>query len=848
MKLILIDGYGFVFRAYHSLPPLTSPQGLPVGAIYGFTNMLYKFLNAHSCDYIAVVLDSGGKNFRHELYTQYKANRPPAPEDLLPQFPIIRDVIEAFNLKALESAGLEADDLIASYAQKAAQSDMEVVIVSSDKDLMQLISDNISLYDPMRDRKISYEQVQEKFGVNPDKVGDILALMGDSSDNIPGVRGIGPKTAAELINQFGTLDGIYANLDQIPQAKRKQMLIEDKENAYLSKQLISLKTTTDIDLEDLRVKDIDKEKLSDFLKKFGFKALASKVAESNLKEPHHVANNIDFAKTNYKELKAADELNAYISGIEHAGEMSIHLHLDTLQISAQEHLQIKFSEKQGDMFQSDIPTLEAILNVLKPLFENPGISKYLADAKAFYKTLKRLGIILNNCNDPLVIAYSIDTAINGGSIQDVLKQYLDTATINSASILELGKVLNIKLVENKASTIYQKIEKPLLPVLADMELKGVKIDAQKLADLSREFNNKASILEAKIFELAGLKFNIGSPKQLAEVLFEKLGLKVENGKKKQKSTGVEVLEELAKQGVEIAEFILKWRQYTKLVNTYTEPLPRAIDPKTQRIHTTFTTTITTTGRLSSISPNLQNIPIRSEEGQKIREAFVVEPGNLMISADYSQIELRLLAEIAGIEKLKKAFAAGLDIHKATASEMFGVPLSEVDSELRRKAKTINFGIIYGISAFGLAERLGITREHAKEFIDNYFEKYPEIKEYMSKTIEFARSNGYIKTLYNRKCVVNSINDKNYFTRSFAERAAINAPLQGTASDIIKLAMNNMPEAIRRYMILQIHDELLFEVPEAQAPNIAAQVKQVMESVCHFSIPMLVDTSIGTSWQ
>lgn len=846
-KLYLIDGYGFVFRAFHSMPPLSRPDGTPIGAVYGFSNMLMKFLMNHEADMIAVALDSGQKTFRHDIYPEYKSNRPVPPEELVVQFPIIREVVEAFNVQVLEKSGYEADDLIATYTKLAVENGVDVKIISSDKDLMQLVDEKVSMYDAMKDKAISFKEVEEKFGVKPSQVLDVLSLIGDSSDHVPGVKGIGQKGAAELINEFCSLDGIYNNLDKIPQARRKQLLVDGKENAYLSRKLIALDSNTPhtLTLDDLKVRQLDNEKLANFMAVQGFKSLLNRVSNStpNIHE-----------EISFKQIKKLEDLQALNEKIHKAGYLSLYYAEESMFLSfGENHFEIKLTkeEKQESLFdvESNSMTITNILAELKQVLEMISVRKISHDIKKLIKKAKEVSVETVGIDDIGVMSYAIDTGKHKYDFRSLIDTYLSANYAQDSNTLYLVyKKLYKLLLERGHVTLYETVDRKLISVLADMEFKGVRIDKSKLAELTREFSAKVTELETKIYNLAGEKFNIGSPKQLGEILFVKLG--IQGGKKSKTgsySTGIEILEKLAEAGHEIATLIIEWRQFSKLINTYTVALQECINPKTGRVHTTFKMTDTSTGRLSSTDPNLQNIPIRSEEGHKIRAAFSASEGNVLISADYSQIELRLLAEIANIQTMKDAFKNGLDIHAITAGQMFSVPVDQVDSNLRRKAKTINFGIIYGISAFGLASRLGIAREAARLYIESYFKQYPGIKEYMDKTIHFARANGFIETLFGRKCYINGINDKNFALRGLAERAAINAPLQGTASDIIKKAMVNMPASIRKYMVLQIHDELLFEVPQSLADKFTTEIKTVMEGAMKISVPLEVEVKTGHNW-
>jgi len=847
MKLYLIDGYGFVFRAFHSLPPLTRDDGTPIGAVYGFTNMLYKFLHDHEADMMAVILDSGQKNFRHDIYPEYKSNRPEAPAELIAQFPIIREVIAAFGISTIEKPGYEADDLIAAYTKAAVAAGHEVKIISSDKDLMQLVGEKVKMFDAMRDREISGTQVKEKFDVLPTQVRDVLSLIGDSSDHIPGVKGIGQKTAAELINEFGSLDGIYANLDKIKQVRRKQLLAEGKENAYLSQKLITLDDAAPLDfaLNDLKTKELDRDQLAAFLQKQGFKNLLTRMGKSAA-PAKPAATEIKF-----KLLDKPATLEKLLPQIAKHGSMGMLLGQNGFTLSSGNlHCEYQQSTgKQASLFQgTDDHLLIEFMHILKPIFEESGIRKILIDAKSIFKTLHKLGIHLASEEDVAIMAYALDTGKHGYSLKELTEVYLQRDSATSADLEPLFIELEHKLLEHKVLTLYNRIEKPMITRLAAMEMLGVKLDHHFLAGLSSDFKKHLAELEGKIWKLAGKEFNIGSPKQLGEVLF--VDMSIPAGKKSKTgaySTGADILESLSDQGFEIADFVLQWRQYSKLVTTYTEALPKAIDPKSQRVHTTFMMTVASTGRLSSTEPNLQNIPIRTEEGHRIRQAFIAEKGNILISADYSQIELRLLAHIAQIKQLQDAFLHNQDIHAITASEVFGVPVDQVDSNLRRQAKTINFGIIYGISGFGLARRLEIPKDVAQKYIDTYFKQYPGIKEYMARSIDFARKHGFISTLFGRRCYISGINDRNFNIRGFAERAAINAPLQGTAADLIKLAMVRLPESIAKYMTLQIHDELLFEVPEDIADNAISVIRKTMEGVIQLSVPITVDVRKGKTW-
>ncbi len=916
-KIALIDGYGFVFRAYHSLPPLTRADGTPVGAVYGFTNMLIKLLAGLDVTHAAVVFDSGSKTFRNDIYPAYKTNRPPCPEDLKPQFSIVREAAESINLAILEKAGFEADDLIATIAKKSSENGYEVLIVSSDKDLMQLVNERVSMYDAMKNKIITDKEVKEKFFVTPNKVLDILSLMGDSSDNIPGVKGIGPKTAAELIEQFGNLENIFSNLHKIKQEKRRQLLTEGIENARLSKILASLKDDVElgIGLEDLQVKSINPHKLLQFLEKQGFRSLASRVKkEFNISETinheikikKEITKEIAFKDIKQTEILTIENLNKLTEQALVNGTITIdyqiknnELNFLTFSTCKNEGLieeiffcnlsKIKnFSLNQNYyLFNTELGKHENkgfVLNWLEEILNNNSIKKIFFDAKEFLKTLEfnkkiifddvaLINHLLNSSirNDlrdliSLNLSDDIESSEFGIIFDEIEKNRIPEIFSNSEkkaeffsfknfAIYKLYKILSEKISELKLNTTYKSYELPLLGVLAKIENNGIKIDIQKLAELSEEFSKKINLLTKEIYALAGEEFNIASPKQLAEILFTKLSY---NSNKKSKKTGAlstnsEVLEELAFEGHEIATKILDFRKFSKLKNTYTDSLPKQINPKTGRIHTHFSSIATVTGRLSSSNPNLQNIPIRTIEGQKIRDSFIAPKNHLLISADYSQIELRVIAHVAKITNLINAFKEGKDIHQITASQVFNISEDKVDDNLRSKAKAINFGIIYGISAFGLARQLDIPKQEAAIYIKSYLEAYPGIDNYMKKYIEFAHNHGYVETISGRKCFLHEINNKNPMIRAESERLAINAPIQGSAADIIKKAMIRLDKKLTENnfsakIILQIHDELIIEAPEIEIENVSQLIKSEMENAMILDTPLKVDIKIGKTWK
>ncbi len=883
-KIALIDGYGFVFRAFHSLPPLTRSDGTPVGAVYGFTNMLIKLLASLDVTHAAVVFDSGSKTFRNEIYPAYKANRPPCPEELIPQFPIVRESAESLNLAILEKIGFEADDIIATIAKKAEAEGFDVLIVSSDKDLMQLVNERTFMYDAMKNRFIGIAEVKEKFAVAPLQVLDILSLMGDASDNIPGVKGIGPKTAAELIHEFSTLENIFLNLDKIKQDKRRELLREGEEKAKLSKILAALKEDVElgITLDDLKIQNLEPHKLISFLENQGFKSLVTRVKkEFNIADAVQTVVSVShpvlaagsspqpqsqtsFSQVKLTEVSSAEIIERLNKEASASGLVTIDFNKNFFTISTSDSpLEIFYFEAKAvvkaaptnqvlDLFSFQEEATQVLeeswfsLEILQKILEDDSIKKVFFDAKSFLKIAKT-----NSFEDVSLINHLLHSATRNDlrelinfnlnenieelgfakffseleknrepDFSDQPSKKAEFFAFKNFAISQLYKNLAPQIFTQKLSEAYNSYEKPLLRILAQIENDGIKIDVEKLRQLSLEFGKKIADLSSEIYALAGCEFNIASPKQLGEVLFERLGL---DSKKKSKktgalSTGVGVLEELEELGHPIARKILDFRKFSKLKNTYTDALPKEINPQTGRIHTHFSTTSTITGRLSSSAPNLQNIPIKSLEGQKIRESFVSEKDHFLISADYSQIELRVIAHVAKIENLVQAFKEEKDIHRITASQVFGIPEDQIDDATRSKAKAINFGIIYGISAFGLARQLDISRQDAAEYIRSYLIAYPGIDAYMKDTIELARAQGFVQTFSGRKCFISQINNKNPIIRNEAERLAINAPIQGSAADIIKKAMIRLSkkfaeEKLRSKIILQIHDELIVEAPK-----------------------------------
>ncbi|MBL8709937.1 MAG: DNA polymerase I [Rhodospirillaceae bacterium] len=920
----LVDGSGYIFRAFHALPPLTRSDGTPVNAVLGFTNMLLKLIEDAEAEYVAVIFDAGRKTFRNEIYPEYKAHRPEAPPELIPQFALIREATRALNVPAIEISGFEADDLLATYATQAAALGHDVTIVSSDKDLMQLVGPRISLFDPMKNRKIGAAEVAEKFGVGPDKVVDVQALAGDSSDNVPGVPGIGIKTAAELINTYGDLDTLLARAGEIKQPKRRENLLGNAELARISRDLVTLKRDVplEVPLDDLAKRGIDGEAALAFLKQNEFRQLAAKLqarlGEATIKAartagadtarttPVQIDADPEVAAGTYELVQEKERLVSWITRARAAGAVAFDIETTSLNIIEAKLVGISLSVsagaacyiplghqgQSGDLLGGgserprQIP-LEDALKLLKPLLEDPAIVKIGHNIKYDMAVMARYGVNVTPIDDSMLISYVLEGGAHGHGMDELAELHLGHSTIKFNDVAGSGKsqvtfdfvpldkalayaaedadvtwrlhnLLKPRLIAERLTTVYETIERPLIPVVAAMELAGIKIDAQALGLMSQDFAQRMVEIEREIHKIAGTEFNVGSPKQLGEVLFDQL--KLPGGKKGKTGaygTGADVLEELTvTSGHPLPQKILDWRQLSKLKSTYTDALPLAINEETGRVHSSFALAATSTGRLASTDPNLQNIPIRTDEGRKIRRAFVAEPGHVLMSVDYSQIELRLAAEMADIQPLKDAFRDGADIHAMTASQVFGVPVEGMDPMIRRQAKAINFGIIYGISAFGLAQQLGIPQGEAKAYIEAYFKRYPGIRDYMERMKKFAHEKGYVETLFGRRCHMPGINDKNPARRSFMERAAINAPLQGTAADIIKRAMIRIPGALaaaglKARMLLQVHDELVFEVPQNEVDATGPVVKKVMEEAPlparQISVPLIADVGTGPNW-
>jgi DNA polymerase-1 len=912
--LILIDGSGYIFRAFHALPPMTRPDGTPVNAVFGFTNMLAKFIAEHAGDRIAVVFDKGRRTFRNDIYPAYKAHRPDPPAELIPQFGLIREAVDAFDLPAIEAEGWEADDLIAAYAKAETEEGGEVTIVSSDKDLMQLIRPGVTLLDPIRQKPIGAAEVVEKFGVPPGKVIDVQALAGDSTDNVPGVPGIGVKTAAALIEEFGDLETLLAKAETIRQPKRREALIEHAEAARISKRLVTLDPSAPLPLPlaALALKPPDRAKLAAWLRAQNFRSTLQRLgldgAASDAPAPARPAAQPEpetVAFGPYETVTTAERLRAWIAEANAQGFLAFDTETDSLDAQRARLVGVSLATAPGracyvplrhvgrgaDLAADPAPRqirFEAALELLRPLLEDPSVLKVMQNGKYDLAVLARAengGIALGPIDDTMLISFCLDAgrwehgmdqlsarhlghepisydAVTGTGKARIsfAEVALDRATAYAAEdadvTLRLWQALRPRLRTEQVLVLYEHVERRLIPVIAAMERAGVKVDARDLRQMSAEFADRLKVLEGEIHALAGRPFTVGSPQQLGRVLFDELALAPPGGRRAKTATGqyatdAGVLEELASQHP-LPGKVLEWRQLAKLKSTYADALVDQIDPATGRVHTSFAMTGAATGRLASTDPNLQNIPVRTEEGRRIRRAFVAEPGHVLMSADYSQIELRLLAHVADVPALREAFERGEDIHARTASEVFGVPMQGMDALTRRRAKAINFGIIYGISAFGLANQLGITPGEARAYIDAYFQRYPGIRAYMERMKEEARMKGYVTTPFGRRIWIPGIGEKNPARRAFAERQAINAPLQGGAADVIKRAMVRLPRALAAAklsatLLLQVHDELLFEVPEGELDAAAATVKRTMERAATIRVPLVVETGAARSW-
>ena len=909
----LIDGSGYIFRAYYALPPLTrKSDGLPTGAVSGFCSMLFKLLedsksnqNLQKPTHFAVIFDSARKTFRNEIYSDYKANRAEAPDDLAPQFDYIRKSVLAFNLPSLELINYEADDLIATYVEMILKEGAKVTIVSSDKDLMQLYKKNVRIYDPMKNKFISEEDIKNKFGVGASKVIDVQALAGDSSDNVPGVPGIGVKTAAELINKYGDLEKLLKSAHEIKQNKRRETLIENKDKALISKKLVTLKSDAPVNknLTDLELKSIDKDKLYKFLREMEFNRLLSS-AISAYGEPNltSIKNEVKIEKNqkaiNKKEyylIKNLEQIDNWITEAEELGEVAVDTETNSLDPHQADLVGVSLSSKIGKACYIPIGhksnkciEKDLVLKKLKPLLEDPSIKKIGQNIKFDFIVFFKHGINMTSMEDTMLMSYVLDAGKNRHNMDTLSEIHLNHKTISFKDLVGTGKKeINFSevdvekakdyaaedaditfrlykkfqksLKDEKMINIYEIFEKPLLKILAFMEIEGVKIDNKFLKSLSTKFEKKIVKIQNEVFKISKKEFNIASPKQLGEILYN--DLKIADLKKTKKgsfATSASVLEDLAFKGHKFPQLVLDWRQVSKLKNTYSDSLPEHINPNTQRVHTSFLLAATTTGRLASSDPNLQNIPIKSEDGKDIRKAFIAKKDHVLISADYNQIEMRILADLADVKGLKKAFKNNEDIHSLTASQIFNVDIKKVNQDQRRKAKAINFGIIYGISQYGLAKQINVTNHEAEEFLNAYFLKFPEIKIYMDRTIKFCRKSGFVNNIFGRRSHFININDKNYNIRNFQERAAINAPIQGSAAEIMRLAMIRLNKKLsdqknqNTKMLLQIHDELIFETPKEEAKRISKIIIDEMSSVVKseqhsFSIPLTVDLNTGENW-
>ena len=932
--LHLIDGSAYIFRAYHALPPLTrKSDGLPVGAVAGFCNILWNELsraasNGKAATHLAVVFDHSATTFRNVIYDKYKANRPDLPEDLRPQFPLTREATRAFNVACLETEGYEADDIIAALSCRAVEAGGSCTIISSDKDLMQLIRPGVDMFDPMKSRAIGPDEVMEKFGVGPERVIDVQSLAGDSVDNVPGAPGIGLKTAALLINEYGDLDTLLARAGEIKQPKRREALIDNAEQIRISRQLVTLDCDTplDVTLDDLEIRLPEPEKIMDFLTRMEFRTLTKRVADKlgiarpslpettqlqvatpSEEKPQAHEEQLPFDTNAYECIRDLPTLASWIDRIREVGHVAIDTETTSLDDMRAElvgislavdagkaaYIPLSHTTGGGDLFGAtalapDQLTVTETLNALRPVLEDPSILKIGQNMKYDWKIFARLGVRIAPFDDTMLMSYAMHAGLHNHGMDELSDRYLGHAPIPIKTLLGSGKSqvtfdkvgipeavcyaaedadVTLRLWQRfkpqlhraKVTTVYETLERPLVPVLADMEMAGIQVDREVLRMMSNAFAQKLVQLEEEIHQVAGEKFNVGSPKQLGEILFDRLQIPGgTKGKTDAYATGADILEDITTlethpQGAQLAARILDWRQIAKLKSTYTDALQLAINPDTGRVHTSYSIAGANTGRLASTDPNLQNIPVRTDEGRRIREAFVAPPGRILVSLDYSQIELRILAHIAEIPELRQAFEDGIDIHALTASEMFNVPLDQMTSDIRRKAKAINFGVIYGISGFGLARNLRIPRAEAQGFIDRYFERFPGIRGYMTDTVKFAQANGHVQTLFGRKINTPEINAKGPGA-GFAKRAAINAPIQGTAADVIRRAMIRMPAAIKGLdakMLLQVHDELLFEVAEADADRLIPIAKEVMETASApavtLNVHLAVEAGKGRNW-
>ena len=908
----LIDGSGYIFRAYYALPPLSrKSDGLPTGAVSGFCSMLFKLLEDSRADdsserptHFAVIFDSAKKNFRNEIFKNYKANRTEAPEDLAPQFEYIRKSVKAFNLPSIELLNYEADDLIATYARQISKLGAKVTVISSDKDLMQLVSKDIRLYDPMKSKIIGEKEVIEKFGVKPSQVIDVQSLAGDSSDNIPGVPGIGIKTAAELINKYKDLDNLLSNASEIKQNKRRETLLENKDKALLSRELVTLKSDVPVkeELSSFVLKEVNKDNLYNFLREMEFNRLLSQAIsfygeknENADKGKENKNKSYKVETNNYKNIINEKDLDNLLKRLNDKSIISVDCETSSLNPIDAELVGISFSCNINEAYyipvaHKNVKSLnkEFVIKKIKKILEDQSIKKIGQNIKYDLMIFKKYGVDIEPIEDTMLLSYTLDAGKNRHNMDTLSEIHLGHKTISYKDVVGSGKkqlnfsevnlkeatkyaaedaditlrlynILKDRVDEEKLNKIYEVFEKPMIKLLSKIELNGIKIDDAYLKKLSKKFEERLIKKEKEIYKITGKKFNIGSPKQLGEIIYNDLKIaKLKKTKKGSLATSAKILEDLALKGHKFPKLVLEWRQDSKLKSTYTDALQDHINQKTKRVHTSFLLAATNTGRLASSDPNLQNIPIKSVDGKEIRKAFVADKNNILISADYNQIEMRILADMADVKELKKAFKNNLDIHSLTASQVFGVSINKINEDLRRKAKAINFGIIYGITQYGLAKQISVSNQEAQDFINEYFKKFPEIKDYMSSTIKFCRKNGYVNNIFGRRIHLRGINDKNFSVRSFQERAAINAPIQGSAADIIRLAMieidkwTEKEKKISAKMLLQIHDELVFESLIEDQKNNEKLIKKIMTSVSSsehhaFSIPLEVSINSGYNW-
>jgi len=909
-RLILIDGSAYIFRAFYGLPPMSRKDGTPVNAVFGFTNMLVKLIEDYRDEKLIVIFDAARENFRNKIYKDYKANRGETPEDLIPQFDLIKKCVSAFNIPQLEIEGFEADDIIATYSVEASKINIPSLIVSSDKDLMQLVNEKVQMLDPMKNKKIGINEVIAKFGVEPNKVVQIQALMGDKVDNIPGALGIGPKIALELINEYGDIESLIKNADKIKQEKRRNIIKSSVSDIRVSLKLVTLDKEMKLPLHIEEIKPFaeiinNKKSINDFLQEQGFRAIQQRLENNSFINSNNSSNLNEILthkkmESEFITISSVTELNEIVEEIKIKGFVSIDTETNSLNIEKAElvGISICFDEKKAfyipinhkkietNVLLKKQPSEAEVIELMQSVCSDPSILKIGQNLKYDIRILKKYNIIFNSFDDTMLLSYALDNGLTRHGMDDLAYRHLNYITTKYKDLVGAGKKqitfdyvsieeatkyaaedalvtlklynqLKSRIVKEKVLNIYEKIDRPLVDVLSSMEELGIKVNKDYLKELSRQFNTDALTIEKKIYKITNKEFNIGSPKQLGEILF--IEMKIQGGKKTKTgtySTDSGILEDLVLQGYEIAKLVLEWREVSKLRSTYTDTLQEQIDVNTKRVHTSYATATTLTGRLSSNDPNLQNIPIRTDKGRKIRYAFIAEKKHKLVSCDYSQIELRLAAEMSKDKNFINAFIINEDIHSSTAKEIFNITDNQLSDEHRRKAKAINFGILYGISPYGLAKQLSITNSEAKNYIENYFRRFPGIKEYMNSQINFAKTNNYVETIFGRKCNIKGINDKNFAVRGFAERQSINAPIQGTAADIIKLSMIEIHKYICEKklnvrMLLQVHDELIFEIKEELVDESLDVIKNIMETTHlkykNFIVPLTIEYGVGNNW-